>query len=184
MGSRQRRSTSGAATRAATEQLIRGPHNAALSPPQSDHRLLLRAAVDRKQKSRLARAELVRWLGLRGCSSEGRGTFLAKRQASLGRCSDSEVSTCCLCRQGRARRRPRSRFWRFASLSPCRARDLLLRQRVSRSQRGRRDSLCPDSGRAQQQQRHRHRGSFAGRRSRAPGRGRRLLDCRARPAIS
>ena len=39
-------------------------------------------------------------------SSEGRGTFLAEVQASPGRCSDSEVSTCWLVRHGRARRRP------------------------------------------------------------------------------
>jgi hypothetical protein len=40
--------------------------------------------------------------------------FLAKEQASLGRYSDSEVSTWCLGRQGTARCRPRSRFWRRA----------------------------------------------------------------------
>jgi hypothetical protein len=36
------------------------------SPPeQSRHRLLLRAAADRKQKSGLARAEAVRWFDIR-----------------------------------------------------------------------------------------------------------------------
>src|SRR5450631_2862530 len=51
---------------------------AALSPPgQSDHRLPLRAAVDRKQKSRLAGAEPARMPRVRECGSERR----ARRRA-------------------------------------------------------------------------------------------------------
>ena len=80
-------------------------------------RLLLGELVGPEQNSPVGRSRAATQLRLRGWSSEGRGTFLAEVQASPGRCSDSEVSTCCLGRNGRARRRPRSRFWRQASLA-------------------------------------------------------------------
>jgi hypothetical protein len=91
-------------------------------------RLLLSCSAWSKRKPRCRSSRRTTWPVVRGCSSEGQGALLAKRQASLGRCSDSEVSTCCLCRQGRARLRPRSRFWRNSGLSRPWPRDLSRRE--------------------------------------------------------
>ena len=68
-----------------------GPHNTSSSPPWPMLRMLLRELVGPERNCPARRSCPATRLRLRGCSSEGRGTFLAEVQASLGRCSDSEV---------------------------------------------------------------------------------------------
>jgi hypothetical protein len=101
-----RRANRGSVASAPTDVVRSGPKvqsgTAASSPPgQPDHRLLLRAAADCKEKSGLIRAEPARWLSFRETSSElvdARRSFVAHRPSRHALAAHLLRGRSCLCK--------------------------------------------------------------------------------------